>query len=133
MLEPFRRTVTGFWMDEREYGANISGLQIVFGAVLGFVLAGAEAFGAFAFAVLLLATIGNVVSILYISASRHRLLYTALAFIYAFSLPYAIARITGVAAPEKLAPTLLIWTLFQAGVEFAPRRRDGAGEPHRDR
>lgn len=38
-------------------------------------------------------------------------------------------EITRVAAPEKLAPTLLIWTLFQAGVEFAPRSRSDGGEP----
>lgn len=60
------------WMDEREYSASKSGLQIVFGAVLGFVLAGAEAFGPFAFATLLLITSGGVASILYISASPYR-------------------------------------------------------------
>lgn len=127
MFESIRRTFTRPWMDEREYRANISGLQIVFGAVLGFVLAGAEAFGARDFAMLLLATIGAVVAILYISASQRRFAYTALALGYALALPWIIPRITQVDAPEKLAPTLLIWTLFQAGVEFAPRRRDGAG------
>lgn len=112
-------------MDAREYHANVAGLQIVFGAVLGFVLAGAERFDRFAFATLLLLTIGAVVSILYISASRHRLLYTAVALGYSLALPWTILRITELQAPEKLAPTLLIWTLFQAGVEFAPR----SGEP----
>ena len=124
MLEPLRRTAARFLMDEREYRANISGLQIVFGAVLGFVLAGAEAFDPFAFAVLLLATISGVVSILYISASPQRLVYTLLAFAYSLTLPFIIKEITGVAAPEKLAPTLLIWTLFQAFIEFAPRKRE---------
>ena len=132
MLEPLRRTASRLLMDEGEYRANISGLQIVFGAVLGFVLAGAEAFDAFAFAVLLLATISGVVSILYISASKQRLVYTALALSYGVALPFIIKVITGVAAPEKLAPTLLIWTLFQAGIEFAPRRKEGGGEPPSD-
>ena len=113
-------------MDAREYRANIHGLQIVFGAVLGFVLAGAERFDSNTFGVLLLATIGAVVTILYISASRRRLAYTALAIAYSLTLPWIIFEITKVQAPEKLAPTLLIWTLFQAGVEFAPRRGDGA-------
>ena len=124
MFERIRRSVTRPWMDEREYRANVHGLQIVFGAVLGFVLAGAEKFAAFDFATLLLITIGAVVSILYISASQRRIAYTLLAIGYAMLLPLAVLRITGVEAPEKLAPTLLIWTLFQAGVEFAPRRKD---------
>lgn len=127
MIEVLRRALTRPWMDQREYRANVQGLQIVFGAVLGFVLAGAEDFEAFDFATLLLITIGAVVSILYISASKRRLAYAALAVGYALLLPLAVARITGVEAPEKLAPTLLIWTLFQAAVEFVPRSK-GAGE-----
>lgn len=124
MFEAIRRTITVPWMDEREYQANVSGLQIVFGAVLGFVLAGAENFDPSNFAALLLATIGAVVTILYISASPRRLTYTVLAVVYTLSLPWIIPRITdGAVAPEKLAPTLIIWTLFQAGVEFAPRVR----------
>lgn len=123
MLESLRRSLTRPWMDEREYQANVYGLQIVFGAVLGFVLAGAENFEPFDFAALLLVTIGAVVSILYISASQRRLAYAALATGYALALPWIVQRITEVHAPEKLAPTLLIWTLFQAGVEFAPRRK----------
>ena len=123
MLAKLRRTSTSLLMDGREYAANISGLQIVFGAVLGFVLAGAEAFDPVDFAVLLLTTFTGVVSILYISASRHRLLYTALAITLSLSLPWVVEQITDVAAPEKLAPTLLIWTLFQAAVEFMPRRK----------
>ena len=125
MLDQLRRVVTKPWMDEREYQANVHGLQIVFGAVLGFVLAGAEDFEAFDFATLLLITIGAVVSILYISASRRRLAYTALAIGYALLLPEAVYSITKVEAPEKLAPTLLIWTLFQAAIEFMPRRPVG--------
>lgn len=133
MFEPIRRTFTRPWMDEREYQANAHGLQIVFGAVLGFVLAGAEDFAPFDFAALLLVTIGAVVSILYISASRYRLAYTGLALGYALVLPAMVLRITDVPAPEKLAPTLLIWTLFQVAMEFAPRRRaDAEVSPGRD-
>ncbi len=123
MLDQLRRSFRIPWMDQREYRANVSGLQIVFGAVLGFVLAGAEAFEPFDFAALLLITIGAVVSILYISASKRRLAYAALAVGYAVLLPEAVLRITGEHTPDKLAPTLLIWTLFQAAVEFMPRRR----------
>lgn len=123
MLDRIRRSLTMPRMDHREYRANSSGLQIVFGAVLGFVLAGAEAFEPLDFAALLLATIGAVVSILYISASRRRVLYTVIAVGYALLMPMLVLRMTGEAAPEKLAPTLLIWTFFQAAVEFLPRGR----------
>lgn len=126
MLDKVKSWLGRPWMDEREYRANILGMQIVIGAVLGFVLAGAEAFDARDFAGLLLLTFGGVGSILYISASRHRAFYAATSMVYALALPWAVLRITGVAAPDKLAPTLLIWTLFQAGVEFAPRKRDTA-------
>lgn len=122
MLDQLRKNLALPAMDHREYRANISGLQIVFGAVLGFVLAGAERFEPFDFGVLLLVTIGAVVSILYISASRRRIFYAVLALGYSLLLPLAVLRITGVQAPEKLAPTLLIWTLFQASIEFLPRR-----------
>lgn len=123
MLDSFRRVLTRPWMNQREYRANVSGLQIVFGAVLGFVLAGAENFEPTDFAALLLITIAGVVSILYISASNRRLIYTALALGYALALPWIVLRITQEHTPDKLAPTLLIWTLFQAGAEFVPRGR----------
>lgn len=128
MFEKIRRGATRFWMSEREYRANIAGLQIVFGAVLGFVLAGAENFKQFDFAVMLLVTIGSVVTILYISASPQRLLYAGLALVYAIALPLMVLRITGEPAPDKLAPTLLIWTLFQIAIEFAPRKRDAGAK-----
>lgn len=124
MFEPIRRIITRPWMNEREYRANILGLQIVFGAVLGFVLAGAENFDRFDFAGLLLVTIGAVVTILYISASPRRFTYSVLALGYGLALPWIVLRITDVQAPDKLAPTLLIWTLFQIGVEFSPRARE---------
>ena len=129
MNDAFHHLLTRPWMDEREYRANVSGLQIVFGAVLGFVLAGAENFDQVDFAAMLLVTVGAVVTILYISASTRRLAYAALALGYTLALPWIVIRLTEVAAPAKLAPTLLIWTLFQIGVEFAPRKREDDREP----
>ena len=129
MLEPLRRTAAPFTMDHGEYRAQISGLQIVFGAVLGFVLAGAEDFTPFSFGALLLVNVAAVVSILFISASRYRLIYTAVALGYSLALPWLVQRITDVAAPDKLAPTLLIWTFFQAAAEFMPRTKAADRQP----
>lgn len=121
MLDKFRRSIATPWMDQREYLANVLGLRIVVGAVLGFVLPGTYTFAPFDFGVPRLIAIGAVVSILYISASRRRLAYTALALGYALLLPVAVLRIIRAHSPEKLAPTLPIWTLFQAAIEFTPR------------
>jgi len=112
------------WMTAREYHANKEGLNIVFGAVLGFVLAGAENLDAAGFAMVLIGSAGAVITILYIFASPYRLAYAGLAVVYALSLPFLVQRITGDSAPEKLMPTLLIWTLVAIFLEFAPRGKD---------
>lgn len=67
--------LNGLKMTEREYRANLSGLNIFFGAVLGFVLAGTERMSPLGFALLLTLTASVVVTILYITASKHRLTY----------------------------------------------------------
>ncbi len=56
-----------------EYRANRDGLHIVFGAVLGFVLAGSETIENLDFAFLLLLSAGAVIAILYLGSSRHGL------------------------------------------------------------
>ena len=67
-----RKIAAGVRMTPREYRANIDGLNIFFGAVLGFVLAGSEALTSIWFGFLLGATAGIVISILYIPASNKR-------------------------------------------------------------
>jgi hypothetical protein len=108
------------WMTKREYRANLEGLNIVFGAVLGFVLAGAEALNSWGFARLLLLSVGAVVTILYISASKHRVVYAGLSVVIAIALPQ-IAQRMDLVVPDKLMPTLLVWSLFAIVLEFAPR------------
>jgi Flp pilus assembly protein TadB len=112
------------WMTQPEYRANLEGLNIVFGAVLGFVLAGAEALDSWGFARLLLLSVGAVVAILYISASKHRVIYAGLSVVFAIALPLMAQRMDLV-VPDKLMPTLLVWSLFAIVLEFAPR---GAAE-----
>jgi ABC-type uncharacterized transport system permease subunit len=110
-------------MTEREYRANIDGLNIFFGAVLGFVLAGSETLDNVWFGVLLAATAGIVISILYITASIHRIAYSILTLVLVASMSSWLEELLpGTASiPAKLQPCLLVWALLTISVEFLPR------------
>jgi hypothetical protein len=120
-------------MSHGEYRANLTGLNIFFGAVLGFVMAGTESLGAQQFALMLAVVSGMVVGILYISSSKRRLAYAALAALMIFMLPDVIEAIVGKgsAMPDKLQPTLAVWAVMTMLVEFLPRERIAA-EPAAD-
>lgn len=125
---PARKRFAG--MTHNEYRANITGLNIFFGAVLGVVMAGAEALTTRGFAILLLLTAGIVISILYISASRRRIVYAVLAGILVAVLPTIFAILSlGGALPAKLQPTLAVWALMMAVIEFVPREPAPEVEP----
>ncbi|HEY0061776.1 MAG TPA: hypothetical protein VGC21_06625, partial [Telluria sp.] len=67
-------TVFGFGkLSDGEYQANLNGINMFFGAVLGVVLAGIEKLSSLQFFLVLLLLAGNVTSILFISSSRHRI------------------------------------------------------------
>jgi hypothetical protein len=112
-------------ISEREYRANLHGLNIFFGAVLGFVMAGTETLDTFRFAYVLMMLSGVIISILYISASKHRLAYAALTAAFVAFLPAVIEPTLGEGAvlPPKLQPTLAVWTLMTMFVEFYPREK----------
>ena len=65
-------------MTPGEYRANIEGLNLFFGAVLGVVMATTDRLGAKDFAVTLLLTAGVVVTVLYVTHGRYRLAYALL-------------------------------------------------------
>lgn len=113
---------------QREYRANIDGLNIFFGAVLGFVLAGSETLDNFWFGMLLAMTSGIVVSILYITASEKRLQYSALSLVLIGTMNTVLEDILPGAnsVPEKLQPCLLVWALMTMSVEFLPREKADA-------
>jgi len=115
-----------FLVSESEYRANLAGLNTFFGAVLGFVLAGIDRLDTMDFAIVLLLVSGIVVTILYISASRWRLLHAATALVFILVLPVVVAPILdpGAALPDKLQPTLGVWALMTILVEFYPRLRE---------
>jgi hypothetical protein len=125
-----RRLVAKMRMTEREYRANIDGLNIFFGAVLGFVLAGSETLDNIWFGVLLAVTAGIVISILYITASAHRLVYSVLALILIVSMSSWLEDfLPGTTSiPPKLQPCLLVWALLTMSVEFLPRETAEANE-----
>ena len=104
----------------REYQANLSGLNILFGAVLGFVLTGTETLDEWKFGFVLLTLAAFVVSILYISHSRHRLVYAIATLIGAMMLPELIdwALDGHGLLPDKVRPTLVVWTVMTILVEF---------------
>lgn len=112
-------------MSHAEYRANLQGLNIFFGAVLGFVLAGTESLESWRFAFLLLISAGIVVSILYISASSRRLAYAGftLAVIAALPLIADGAVLGAEELPPKLQPTLAVWVAMTILIEFLPRER----------
>jgi len=117
-------------MTEREYRANIDGLNIFFGAVLGFVLAGSETLDNIWFGMLLAVTAGIVISILYITASAQRITYSILALGLIASMGAWLEDFLPGAqsVPAKLQPCLLVWALMTIAVEFLPRE---TGEPEK--
>ena len=110
-------------MSAGEYQANLSGLNMFFGAVLGFVMSGTEKLNNFQFGTVLVCLAGAVITILFISSSRNRIAYAALALAFAAGFPemveYAL-RVQDI-VPEKIRPTLLVWTLMTIMVEFWSR------------
>ncbi len=113
-------------MSAGEYQANLNGLNMFFGAVLGFVLAGTERLNGLQFGMLLLSLASIVVTVLYISSSRNKLTYALLALFYAATLPEfmdLMLRSKDI-VPDKVRPTLLVWILMTVLVEFWAREKD---------
>jgi hypothetical protein len=108
-----------------EYQANLSGLNMFFGAVLGLVLAGTEALNDIQFGFVLLGLASVVITILYISSSKRRTSYSGLALLYAVLFPELMEVIlrTPHAVPGKIRPTLIVWVLLTMLVEFWAREK----------
>ena len=121
----FARTGLGR-MSTGEYQANLNGLNMFFGAVLGFVLAGTERLNAWQFGFLLLSLASIVVTVLYISSSRSKLTYSLLALLYAATLPEMMDLMlrTKDVVPDKVRPTLLVWIAMTVLVEFWAREKE---------
>ncbi len=115
-------------MTEREYRANLNGINIVFGAVLGFVLVGAEDLPVRDFAALLVLSSAVVVMILYIESSEYKLFNIITAALAIGALPFVAEDLFSLTEVPKLQPTLAIWALMVLGVEMMPREKPEAVE-----
>lgn len=114
---------TSWRMTEREYNANVTGMNIVFGAVLGFVLAGAESLAAKDFALLLIISATIAVLILYLGSSEYKLFNAVLVALAIGFLPHLLEDILALADVPKLQPTLAVWALMVLAVEILPRKQ----------
>ena len=104
-----------------EYEANVRGMNIVFGAVLGFVLADASELPPLDFAIVLMLSASVVVTILYLSHSEYKLFYVATAGIAIAVLPHVLNEQFGIVRIPQLQPTLAVWALMVLIVELLPR------------
>ena len=108
---------------EREYRANIDGINIVFGAVLGFVLVGAEGLPVWDFCALPMLSASVVIMILYMGSSEYKLFYVVMTAIAVAFLPYVSEDLFSLTKVPKLQPTLAIWAVMVLAVECMPREK----------
>ena len=108
-------------MTEREYGANIDGTNIVFGAVIGFVLAGSNQLSTWDFVTIQLYTATTAIMILYLGSSVYRLFYAACSAVAIGALPVVLAEFPNPETIGKLHPTLAVWALMITAIELVPR------------
>jgi len=113
-----------FKTTEHEYRANINGINIVFGAVLGFVLAGAEGLPPQDFAGLLFVSAFVVVMILYLGSTEYTLFYAAATATSIVFLPFLL-ELVGVTRADvpQLQPALGVWAVM---IVMAELMRDRA-------
>jgi len=116
-------------MSNGEYQANLSGINTFFGAVLGLVLTGTERLDGWKFGAVLAILASTVISILFISGSRHRVAYAIYTLLLALTMPKMIdIMLKGHdLLPDKVQPTLIVWTLMTIMVEFWGRESGEGG------
>jgi hypothetical protein len=117
-------------MTHAEYRANLNGLNIFFGAVLGVVMAGTDALAPLPFAMTLFLSATLVITILYVSSSPRRITYSLLAALFIAGLPHLLPLLTnGAPVPPHLQPTLAVWLAITVLAEFLPREKPSPREP----
>jgi hypothetical protein len=114
---------------EREYRANVSGMNIVFGAVLGFVLAGAEGLPPIDFMTVLFVSALAVIMILYLGSTEYTLFYGLSAGLMIYFLPAVLNDQLAINPIPYLQPTLTVWALMVVLVELLPREKDENTQP----
>ncbi len=118
-----------FRVTDREYQANINGMNIVFGAVLGFVLAGVEGLPPVDFMFVLFVSAAAVILILYLGSTDYILFYGLCAGALIFSLPLILAEQFKINPIPYLQPTLIVWAIMVTVLELSPRQKTTETQP----
>ena len=114
-------------MSHKEYEANMAGINIVFGAMVGVVMGNVNEMGAFDYSILLALVASFVITLLYISASKHRIFYAGTAAALLVSSWFSAAEIEALLNidpdlfEQRLLPVATVWFLMVSGIEFSPR------------
>ena len=111
-------------MSRGEYNANVRGLNILFGAVLGFVLADASAMPMENFAVILALSASYTVGLLYMQESDYKLFYIVLMGLSLLGLPNLLYLLDAPPDLDRLPVTFAVWAAMILFIEIVPRERD---------
>lgn len=117
----------GMRMSAREYRANLEGLNIFFGAILGVVMTDIGDVPPLVYAVVLTSVASFVITIIYITASNQRrtyAIYAALALGGLWSVAHRFGEqygLSGTHVDRRVIPTLAVWLAMTVMIEFAPR------------
>ena len=107
-------------MPAREHRIIIQGINVVIGAVLGFVLVGSEGLPVYDFGALLVISMVIVVLILYLESSDYVLFHAVLTAIAILSFPYVTEELFSLTKVPKLQPTLAIWAIMILLAQLIP-------------
>ena len=112
-------------MSQGDYSAGLNALNIVFGAVLGFVLVGGEELPVFDFAALLAISAFVVMMIQSIALSEYTLFSIVVTGLAIYFLPDLAEEWFSLTHVPKLQPTLGLWAVMATLLELSPREKPG--------
>ncbi|WP_152553498.1 hypothetical protein [Erythrobacter longus] len=110
-------------MKEGDYRAGLNALNIVFGAVLGFVLVGGENLPIFDFVALLAISALIVMMIQSIALSDFTLFSVVVTGVAIYFLPQMAEEWFSLTKVPKLQPTLATWAVMATIIELSPREK----------
>jgi cellulose synthase/poly-beta-1,6-N-acetylglucosamine synthase-like glycosyltransferase len=113
-------------MSDGDYRAGLNALNIVFGAVLGFVLVGGENLPIFDFTALLVISALIVMMIQSIALSDFTLFSVIVTAISIYFLPQLAEEWFSLTRVPKLQPTLAVWATMATILELSPREKSEA-------
>ncbi|MEO0464309.1 MAG: hypothetical protein AAF127_14360 [Pseudomonadota bacterium] len=112
-----------------DYRAGLNALNIVFGAVLGFVLVGGDSLPTTDFMALLVISATIVMLIQSIALSEYTLFSIVTTALAIYFLPSLAEEWFAIAKVPKLQPTLAVWAGMAVILEISPRAQpDGTAQ-----